>query len=70
MPIDILQARQDLQSLTSDLIVGTGVSFGDKSIIIYVSDYIKENEIRNRIGDSYQGFKLRFIISGNVIAYM
>lgn len=70
--IDLLKARETVESEIKNIsgFSGTGVSFGEKSIIIYISDYTKEAEIRNKIGNSYHGFKLRFIISGNVISYM
>lgn len=64
MTIDILEARNNIQSLVSSLISGTGVSMGTKEIIIYISDYNKEQEVRNRIGDNYQGFGIKYITSG------
>lgn len=66
MAIDILQARQSVESLTQGLSIGTGVSFGDKSIIVYVTDYTKEAEIRNLIGSMYEGFTIKYVISGNI----
>ena len=66
MVIDILTARNNIESLVKGIASGTGVSFGEKEIIIYISDYTKEAEIRNRIGTEYQGFKLRFVYSGKV----
>lgn len=66
MVIDILSARISLEPLIQGLATGSGVSFGDKSIIIYVSDYSKEQEIRSRIGTQYEGFNLRFITSGKI----
>lgn len=69
MAIDILSARTQIEQMVAGLSSGTGVSFGDKSIIIYVSDYTKEQEIRNRIGNNYQGFPLKFVVSGNVTMF-
>ncbi len=66
MTIDILTARNNIESLVKGIASGTGVSFGTKEIIIYISDYTKEAEIRNRIGSKYQGFGLKFVYSGKV----
>jgi len=66
MSIDILTARNNIESLVKGIASGTGVSFGTKEIIIYISNYTKEAEIRNRIGNEYQGFKLKFVYSGKV----
>ena len=66
MSIDILTARNNIESLVKGIASGTGVSFGEKEIIIYISDYTKEAEIRNRVGSSYEGFALKFVQSGNV----
>ena len=66
MAIDILTARNNIESLVKGIASGTGVSFGTKEIIIYISDYTKEAEIRNRLGNSYEGFNLRFVYAGNI----
>lgn len=67
--IDILQAKQMLENQISGLATGTGVSMGTKEILIYVSDYSKEQQIRNRVGPQYEGYNIRFIISGNVVSF-
>ena len=64
--ISILESRQSLEKLVAGLASGTGVSFGTKEIIIYISDYTKEAAIRNRIGNVYEGFPLKFVVSGKV----
>lgn len=69
MVIDILEARQNVDSLVAGLASGTGVSMGTKEIIVYVKDYNSESEIRNRIGNNYQGFPIRVVISGNVTIF-
>jgi len=66
MAIDILEARQQIESLVSGLSSGVGVSMGSNEIIIYISDSNKEQDIRNRIGDNYQGFGIKYIVSGKV----
>ncbi len=66
MTIDILSARQNLEPLVAGLVTGTGVSMGTNEIILYISDYTKEYEIRSRIGETYNGFNLRFVYAGNV----
>ncbi len=66
MTIDILTARNNIQSLLSGLISGTGVSFGDKNIILYIPSYIEEQKIKNIIGNSYEGFPIKFVYSGKV----
>ena len=66
MAIDILQAKQLLEQQISGLATGTGVSFSDKSIIIYVTDYNKESEIRSRVGNSFEGFAIKYVVSGKV----
>lgn len=67
--VDILQARQSIESLTQGLSTGTGVSMGTKEIIVYVKDYNAESELRNRIGNNYEGFPLKFVVSGNVTMF-
>lgn len=69
MAIDILQARQNIEPLVQGLVTGTGISMGTKEIILYVPDNSKAQEIRNRIGESYQGFKLKFVVSGGVVVF-
>jgi len=66
MVIDILQARNNIESLVKGIASGTGVSFGTKELIVYVDDYNKESEARSRIGDSYEGFAIKYVVSGNV----
>jgi len=64
--IDILQARQSVESLVMGIATGTGISYGDKSIIVYIKDYTAESEARNRIGNSYEGFAIKYVVSGNI----
>lgn len=69
MAIDILSARMSLEQLIQGLSTGSGVSMGTKELIVYVHDYNAEKEIKNIIGDSYQGFGIRYILSGKIITF-
>lgn len=69
MAIDILSARTSLELLIQGMASGTGVSMGTNEIIVYVLDYNKEQELRNRIGNNYQGFNIKYIMSGKLSFY-
>ncbi len=68
--IDLLSARKIVESKIHNIpgVTGTGVSFGDKNIIIYVKNYNAEIEVRNAIKGQHQ-FPLKFVISGNIITF-
>jgi hypothetical protein len=65
---DIQSIRSQVEQRISDVpgIMGTGISFSTKEIIIYVSDYNTEQSIKNRIGEYADGFKLKFVYSGTI----
>jgi hypothetical protein len=65
---NIIRAREILESRIQGLpgVLGTGMSFSDKQIIIYISDSNAEQTIRNKVGSQVESFKLKFVYSGKI----